>query len=142
MKTIQTKLPKEPLDNFEITSTVSLFRLVSLYLFLTPLTGNVTFVSEHFSLSEIPRVTIPSGEQRTKRITFLAEVRNRALRPLADSTIHFDKLLYVNDIIFNPIDAVQLLFSTNVNAQGLAQYGAACAVDFINPFKFYDRYAT
>lgn len=115
---------------------------MSLYLFLTPLTGNVTFVSEHFSLSEIPRVTIPSGEQRTKRITFLAEVRNRALRPLADSTIHFDKLLYVNDIIFNPIDAVQLLFSTNVNAQGLAQYGAACAVDFINPFKFYDRYAT
>jgi len=105
-------------------------------------TGNVTLVSEHFSLGEIPRITIPSGEKRTKRIAFLAAVRNRALRPLEDTSVNFDKLLYINDVIFNPIDAVQLLFSTNVDAQGLAQYGAACAVDFINPFKFYDRYAT
>lgn len=43
---------------------------------------------------------------------------------------------------FDPIDAAQLLLSTNADANGLANYGAACAVDFINPFKFYDRFAT
>jgi Cryptococcal mannosyltransferase 1 len=44
--------------------------------------------------------------------------------------------------MFDPIDAIQLLFSTNVNsATGRTDYGAACAMDFINPFKFYDRYA-
>lgn len=78
-----------------------------------------------------------------KRIAFLAEVRNRALRPLeADPLMRFDKLLFINDVIFDPIDAVQLLFSTNIDASGRAQYGAACAVDFINTFKFYDTFAT
>lgn len=45
-------------------------------------------------------------------------------------------------MLFNPIDAVQLLFSTNIDAYGRTQYGAACAVDFVNAFKFYDRFAT
>jgi hypothetical protein len=78
-----------------------------------------------------------------KRIEYLAELRNRALQPLNDHPeIRYDKLLYLNDILFDPIDALQLLFSTNANEQGEAQYRAACAVDFDNPFKFYDTYAT
>jgi hypothetical protein len=85
---------------------------------------------------------LPTGEMRAKRIAFLAEVRNRALRPLRSSPLKFDKLLFINDVIFSPIDAVQLLFSTNVDTNGRSQYGAACAVDFINPFKFYDTFAT
>ena len=88
-------------------------------------------------------MVIPSGESRTSRIAFLAHVRNRALKPLeANSSINFDKLLFINDISFNPVDAVQLLFSTNIDSLGRTKYGAACAVDFINPFKFYDTYAT
>lgn len=107
------------------------------------LAGNSSLVSENLSLDDIPRVTLPTGESRMKRIAFLAEVRNRALRPLeADPSIKYDKLLFINDVIFNPIDAVQLLFSTNIDTSGRAQYGAACAVDFINAFKFYDRFAT
>ncbi|KAI5304879.1 hypothetical protein KEM55_009232, partial [Ascosphaera atra] len=35
-----------------------------------------------------------------------------------------------------------LLFSTNVDKDGVAQYRAACATDFINSFKFYDTFAT
>ncbi|KAI9866246.1 MAG: hypothetical protein M1813_001367 [Trichoglossum hirsutum] len=104
---------------------------------------NSSLVAEHLPLEEIPRVTIPSGESRIKRLAFLAVVRNRALRPLeANPSVNFDKLLYINDVMFNPIDAVQLLFSTNVDPSGHAQYGAVCAVDFINAFKFYDRFAT
>lgn len=101
-------------------------------------TGNKSLWTEHIPLKHLPHISLPSSESRIKRIAFLSEVRNRALRPLlVDPPTAFDKLLYLNDIVFDPIDAVQLLFST-----GNAQYDAACAVDFINPFKFYDRYAT
>lgn len=105
--------------------------------------GNISLVMDHISFDDLPRVTLPNGDKRIKRIAFLSEVRNRALRPLqAKSSPKFDKLLYLNDIAFNPMDALHLLFSTNVDETGHAQYGAACAVDFINPFKFYDRYAS
>lgn len=100
-------------------------------------------MSEHLSLDELPRILLPNGETPIKRMAFLSDVRNRALRPLqAASSPAFDKLLFVNDVYFRPIDAVQLLFSTNVDSAGYAQYDAACAVDFINAFKFYDRFAT
>ncbi|KAL4917491.1 cryptococcal mannosyltransferase 1-domain-containing protein [Aspergillus aurantiobrunneus] len=98
---------------------------------------------ENLELDSLDFVTIPGGSKRIRRIEYLAEVRNRALRPLdALSGMKFDKLLYLNDIAFDPIDALQLLFSTHVDDDGIAQYRAACAVDFINPFKFYDTYAT
>jgi len=77
-----------------------------------------------------------------KRIAFLSEVRNRALRPLESSSTQFDKLLFINDVLFDPVEAVQLLLSTNIDAHGRTQYGAVCAVDFINAFKFYDYFAT
>lgn len=69
-------------------------------------------------------------------------MRNRALKPLRESEVAFDRLLFINDVNFYPIEAAQLLFSTNVDDSGRANYGAACAVDFINAFKFYDRFAT
>lgn len=93
-------------------------------------------------------MTLPTGEQRLKRIVFLAEVRNRALRPLEDPkspaySTRFDKLLYLNDVVFNTADVANLLFSTNLDeTTGKTRYDAACAVDFINAFKFYDTFAT
>ncbi|KAL8643034.1 MAG: hypothetical protein Q9228_000330 [Teloschistes exilis] len=97
----------------------------------------------HLSLKTVPSVILPDGSERTKRIAYLAAVRNRALQPLDEaSAAKYDKLLFLNDIAFDPIDAVQLLFSTNVNEAGKSSYLASCAVDFINPFKFYDTFAT
>ena len=43
-------------------------------------------------MDEVRRVTLPSGEKRIKRIAYLAEVRNRALRTLQDSAAKFDFL--------------------------------------------------
>lgn len=98
---------------------------------------------DHLDPKDLPSVTIPGGEKRIKRIEYLAQVRNKALKPLEDDPeTRYDKLLYLNDILFNPLDALQLLFSTNANDDGVSQYRAACAVDFDNPFKFYDTYAT
>ena len=95
------------------------------------------------NLDELSHITLPDGSKRTKRITYLAEARNRALEPLDDNPdVKYDKLLYLNDVTFDPIAAAQLLMSTNLGEHGHTAYRAACAIDFINPFKFYDTYAT
>lgn len=104
---------------------------------------NEVVFERHVSLKTIPSVVLPDGSERTKRIAYLANIRNRALRPLDTPTdVKYDKLLFLNDVVFDPIEIVQLLFSTNANESGKSSYVAACAVDFINPFKFYDTFAT
>ena len=104
---------------------------------------NHTLISEaHLDVTNISNVTLYDGSQHTKRIAYLAEVRNRALRPIETAEIRFDRMLYLNDVMFDPIEAASLLLLTNTNSQGRAQYRSACAVDFINSFKFYDTFAT
>jgi len=53
----------------------------------------------------------------------------------------FDKLLFLNDVVFEPKDAADLLFATNIGPDGRTRYHATCAMDHINAFKFYDRFA-
>ena len=88
-------------------------------------------------------------------------MRNRALRPLDGRfefnvtpvantpyvdykpiEIGFDKLLFLNDVVFSAKDAADLLFATNTGPDGRTDYRAACAMDFVNSFKFYDTYAS
>ncbi len=95
--------------------------------------------------SSIPRTTLPSGESRIKRIAFLAEVRNKALEPLQALTKQgkqYDRVLFINDVFFSAEGATRLLWGTNVNAEGKAEYKAACAADFITSWKYYDTFAT
>ncbi|KAI9737053.1 MAG: hypothetical protein M1834_000643 [Cirrosporium novae-zelandiae] len=104
--------------------------------------NNSILHEDDMSIDDVAHIILPDGSKRVKRIAYLAEVRNRALRALdGRSLVQFDKLLYLNDIIFDPVDAAQLLFSTHAEG-GRADYRAACAVDFINAFKFYDTFAT
>lgn len=106
-----------------------------------PCNKSIVF-EDHFDTSDMPTATLPDGSVRTKRLPYLAAIRNRALEPLNENPhLRYDKLLYLNDVFFNPMDAVQLLFSTNVGPAGTANYRAACAADFINPFKLYDTFA-
>ncbi|CAK7205835.1 hypothetical protein SEUCBS139899_008614 [Sporothrix eucalyptigena] len=111
---------------------------------LLPCRNSVVY-DDHVSLDLFPNITMPDGSQHTKRLAYLSEMRNRALRPLdtldgvAGTT--FDRVLFLNDVAFRPIDAAQLLFSTNVDQEGRAQYLSACALDYKNPFLFYDLYA-
>ncbi|OBT38890.1 hypothetical protein VE00_10588 [Pseudogymnoascus sp. WSF 3629] len=93
-------------------------------------------------LDALPHITLSNGKQRTKRIAFLAEVRNRALEPLNTLDKKFDKVLFINDVFFSAADAARILWGTNVNAQGVSEYKAACAMDFINSWKYYDTFAT
>lgn len=95
---------------------------------------------------------LPNGEEMVQRITYLAEVRNRLLRPLdskfasnissgfvSAADTKFDRILFLNDVYFDPLDAVQLLFSTNADS-GQANYRAACALDFLRGAQLYDTF--
>ncbi|OBT63041.1 hypothetical protein VE03_08182 [Pseudogymnoascus sp. 23342-1-I1] len=93
-------------------------------------------------LDALPHITLSNGKQRTKRITFLAEVRNKAMEPLNTLDKAFDKVLFINDVFFSAADAARILWGTNVNAQGVSEYKAACSMDFINSWKYYDTFAT
>lgn len=100
---------------------------------------------EHVAMDIMPNITLPDGSVRTKRLSYLTEIRNRALRPLdtldgVDAT-RFDKILFLNDVAFRPLDAAHLLFSTNVGASGRAEYLSVCSVDWKIPFIFYDAFA-
>lgn len=101
----------------------------------------------HVPVEDFPTIRMPNGQDRVKRIPYLSEMRNRALRPLDKFDEQelgfksFDKILFLNDIVFNPIDAANLLFSTNLGLDGRSRYLSACALDFIQPAVFYDLYA-
>ncbi|KAF2437134.1 hypothetical protein EJ08DRAFT_602097 [Tothia fuscella] len=102
-------------------------------------------ISDHIDLDSFPSVQILPNNHLVKRIQYLAQVRNMAIEPLNSANTDmgpFDKLLFINDVVFSPADAADLLFATNIGKDGRTQYHAACAMDFINPFKFYDTFAT
>ena len=97
---------------------------------------------EEVELQHPALITLTDGAKAVKRIEYLAEARNRALAPLRGSSApRYDKILYLNDIIFDPVEAAQLLFSTNIQYNGRTSYKAACAQDFKSPFLMYDMLA-
>lgn len=98
--------------------------------------------AEPIPLNEIPHTKLPTGESRIKRIAYLAEVRNKALAPLDTLTKKYDRVLFINDVFFNPMDAARLLWGTNLNADGKAEYKAVCGTDFVTSWKYYDTFAT
>lgn len=139
--------------SFSINFLVGISIMYGLVRRLTQFSGNSSVVTgAHVPLSIFPTVQLPNGQARVSRLAYLAEMRNRLLRPLdpsyseisdsgfrSVSEVKFDKILFLNDVYFSPLDALQLLFSTNAES-GEAQYRAACALDFVQLFKFYDTF--
>lgn len=75
-----------------------------------------------------------------ERIAYLAEARNRALKPLQsdDATIRlegydkFDKVIFLNDILFSWQSIVRLL-ATRIDGGDVSsptEYDLACAMDY------------
>ncbi|KAF2213136.1 glycosyltransferase family 69 protein [Cercospora zeae-maydis SCOH1-5] len=78
------------------------------------------------------------GKMELRRIPYLAKLRNLALEPLFelhDKGLKFDKVLFLNDVVFDNHD-VQTLLHTNEG-----EYGAACSLDFSKPPSIYDTFA-
>lgn len=81
----------------------------------------------------------PPGRKELRRIPYLSDLRNRGLEPLLH--MHrttgktFDKILYLNDVYFEPVDVLTLL------ATNSGHYDVACGIDFHYPPAFYDTFA-
>ncbi|KAI8381191.1 cryptococcal mannosyltransferase 1-domain-containing protein [Radiomyces spectabilis] len=85
----------------------------------------------------VPHWIVVDAAAKTKqrRIPVLANLRNRALWPIGNiTTTHFDKIVFLNDIIFTAKDVITLLDTNQGN------YDAACGMDFFG--EFYDLFAT
>lgn len=82
-------------------------------------------------------VDTAAGKQM-RRIPFLAKLRNKTLRDLLElhaNGTRFDKVLFLNDVIFTPDDVLKLLDTNN------GEYAAACSLDFDSPPLYYDTFA-
>lgn len=83
----------------------------------------------------------PNGQEgkEIRRIPYLARVRNLSLQPLLREKAAgrtYDKILFLNDVVFTPADVLTLL-ATN---QG--SYSAACALDHHYPASLATYYDT
>lgn len=102
-------------------------------------------------------IVTPSGKKELRRIPYLSRIRNLSLEPLqelAAQGITFDKVLFLNDVVFTvsttsilssielssltciqPNDVFELLSTNDGN------YAAACSLDFSKPPNYYDTFA-
>lgn len=84
------------------------------------------------------KVGINKGDYALRRIHYLASLRNKALEPLwelAQKGEIFDKILFLNDVVFSADDVLNLLQTRD------GKYATACALDFETPPSFYDTFA-
>ncbi|KAI0173380.1 glycosyltransferase family 69 protein [Hypoxylon sp. FL1284] len=81
---------------------------------------------------------VAESQFELRRIPYLAKVRNQAMGPLKqlqDEGRRFDKVLWLNDVVFDTEDIVTL-FQTRGN-----NYAAACSMDYkVSPL-YYDTFA-
>jgi hypothetical protein len=83
-------------------------------------------------------IRTPADSIHLRRIPFLATIRNALFEPLEARAVqgdHFDTVLFLNDVVFSPGDALRLLDTNR------GEYAAACSLDFAKPPYFYDTFA-
>ncbi|KAK5170221.1 uncharacterized protein LTR77_004807 [Saxophila tyrrhenica] len=81
---------------------------------------------------------IHQGDYALRRIHYLAQLRNKALEPLVElgkKGEKFDRVLFLNDVVFSADDVLNLLQTKD------GKYAAACSLDFESPPAFYDTFA-
>ena len=107
----------------------------------------------------------PRGKREMRRSPYLARARNLSLRPLeemARAGRFFDKILFLNDVVFtvtscpctpakfdpNFLRSLQLTLADRQTADVVnllntrdGDYAAACSLDFSKPPHFYDTFA-
>ncbi|KAL2045937.1 hypothetical protein ABVK25_011914 [Lepraria finkii] len=83
-------------------------------------------------------IDTPRGRKELRRIPYLSKLRNLALKPLrelAAEDVKFDKVLFLNDVVFKTDDVTILLATRD------GDYAAACSLDFAKPPHYYDTFA-
>lgn len=105
-------------------------------------------------------IQTPRGAKELRRVPYLARLRNLVLEPLeelAGAGERFDRVLFINDVVFtvcttfyafsfpNSLADVSVPFQTQdverlLETRG-GDYAAACSLDFSKPPAFYDTFA-
>ncbi|OJD23676.1 hypothetical protein ACJ73_04965, partial [Blastomyces percursus] len=83
-------------------------------------------------------IDTPRGKRELRRIPYLSHMRNKSLEPLerlVQAGRTFDKIIFLNDVIFSMTDIITLLNTRS------GSYAAACSLDFAKPGLFYDTFA-
>jgi hypothetical protein len=75
------------------------------------------------------------GQWDVRRIPYLSRVRNQAMEPLRKLDRKFDKVLWLNDVVFDLDDYLALLHTRD------GHYAAACSMDFKRYPWYYDTFA-
>ncbi|KAF2118219.1 polysaccharide export protein [Lophiotrema nucula] len=79
------------------------------------------------------------GRQELRRVPYLANLRNRVMAEMAAESeakgFRFDKVLWLNDVVFTTEDVLTLLSTYD------GEYAAACSLDFSKPPAYYDTFA-
>ncbi|KAK3242623.1 hypothetical protein CYMTET_47687 [Cymbomonas tetramitiformis] len=95
---------------------------------------------EHLASLGVPHRVVLQGETRQEyqdRIAYLAHLRNKALQPLFESTLEYDRVVYFNDIYVRAVDVVSLITTSNKESADMS-----CAVDYqlneVGNLQYYD----
>ncbi|KAF1988232.1 glycosyltransferase family 69 protein [Aulographum hederae CBS 113979] len=81
------------------------------------------------------------GGKELRRIPYLSRIRNRAIQKMDQlakdkkKPLRFDKVLWLNDVVFTTEDVLTLLQTRD------GEYAAACSLDFAKPPLYYDTFA-
>ena len=88
-----------------------------------------------------PKTVSNHRKWELRRIPYLARLRNLSLKPLdelekkGNTTTRFDKILFLNDVVFTTADIRTLLATRD------GDYAAACSLDYSKPPAYYDTFA-
>lgn len=80
----------------------------------------------------------PRDQVELRRIPYLSRLRNEVMQPLHElesSGFRFDRILFLNDVVFTTQDV------RNLSATRDGNYAAACSLNFSKPPTFYDTFA-
>ncbi|KAI4215348.1 MAG: hypothetical protein LQ351_002248 [Letrouitia transgressa] len=83
-------------------------------------------------------IETPRGKKELRRVPYLSALRNISLKPLAKLAkegIRFQRVLFLNDVVFSTEDIVKLLATRG------GDFAAVCSLDFMRPPSFYDTFA-
>ncbi|EFZ00338.2 hypothetical protein E5D57_010287 [Metarhizium anisopliae] len=83
-------------------------------------------------------IDTPRNKKELRRIPYLSRLRNKTIKDLLHlhkQGVEFDKVLFLNDVVFT-VEDVLALMDTNGG-----EYAAACSLDFAKPPLYYDTFA-
>lgn len=94
--------------------------------------GYLRNLDRHLEFMGVPNKIVTGGETRDERqrIEFMADIRNKAMEPLRESTETYDHVLWLNDVMFCADGVLQLLAHALPETKGGLGADAVCGMDY------------